>query len=135
MKRTPIVSMVALALLSVVLVSCGMQHAIADEGFEEDRMTNRPYYYNSPWAGPNTIVVERDPFTGRYYQVAPGGFYSPWGYDPWLYAPRTVIPRGGGWYNGPRLQRGSTQTPQHRAEGQRQNNAARDQILGPRKQN
>lgn len=134
MKRFSTVSMVVLALSMVVLTSCGFQHATTGDYYDAEARNNRLYQQEMLY-GPRTIVVERDPWTGQYYQVSPNTLYnSPWAYgaDPFLYRSPRVLNNGGGRvYRTPA--QGNRPVPQQREEGRRQNDAAREQILGPKK--
>lgn len=92
MKRFSFLQLVVLAALMVTVVSCGVPMGTTGD-YYEDAPTRRNVYYGDPYyGGVNTIIVERDPYTGRYYQVSPGyygsGIYS---------AP--AYPRGGRVYN------------------------------------
>jgi hypothetical protein len=76
MKRFSFLQVVVLAALLVTVASCG-----APMYSEGDPYGNAPaqanVYYGDPYyGGVNTIVVERDPYTGQYYQVSPGYYGS-----------------------------------------------------------
>jgi hypothetical protein len=76
MKRFPFLQVAVIVALMVTIVSCGMPMN-TQGGYYEEAPTARNSYY-----GNNVIVVERDPFTGQYYQVSPYGTYStPYGYS------------------------------------------------------
>lgn len=80
MKRFPFLSAALIAVLMVVAVGCTIPYDTAG-GYYEDRPDRGGYYggySNSPY-GSNVIVVERDPYTGRYYEVSPYGA-TPYGY-------------------------------------------------------
>jgi hypothetical protein len=66
-----------LGLLSVVIVmaSCATMGAAgngSDDAYRSNRMGNR-VYVDDPYHG--TVVLERDPYTGRYYDVTYGSRY------------------------------------------------------------
>jgi hypothetical protein len=61
MKRFNILSVVAAIVLMVATVSCTTMG-----GAQNDRRVDR-VYVDDPYRG--TVVLERDPFTGRYYEV------------------------------------------------------------------
>jgi len=73
MKRFPLLSVALIAVLMVVAVGCTAPLNTSG-GYYEDRV-ERGGYYGSPY-GSNVIVVERDPYTGRYYEVNPHTGYS-----------------------------------------------------------
>lgn len=84
MKRTNFVSMAFIAVLMVLVVSCTPLQEMG--GYEDAPGTSR-VYRNAPFGSQQVIVVERDPYTGQYYQVAPYGYYggsafqtNPYGY-------------------------------------------------------
>jgi len=66
---------------AVLMVSCATTQNTSDEDFDESitrRIGNR-VYVDDPYYG--TVVLERDPFTGRYYDVTMGNrgsIYSPY---------------------------------------------------------
>src|SRR5215217_5234713 len=72
MKRSFFLQMVVLATLVVTAVSCGMPIGATGDYYEEAPARGNVYYGDPYYGGVNTIIVERDPFTGRYYQVSPG---------------------------------------------------------------
>jgi hypothetical protein len=67
MKNRFFLLMAVIAVLAVSVISCTPTSQISD-------YPNGPVYNSSPY-GNNVIVVERDPYTGRYYQVNPNGTY------------------------------------------------------------
>jgi hypothetical protein len=129
MKNSRLLSMVAFAILMVVMVSCT---TIRDaSGGYEDGSSRRRVYYEDPRYG-NTIILERDPYTGQLYEVSPFG-YSP--FNNYGYGYRYNNPYNynrGRYYNG----RGSTTTKPStpRAETRRNFDDARSKVLGDKKQ-
>ena len=157
MKRFSFLQVVVLAALLVVVASCSTPMGTSGD-YYEDAPTRRNVYYADPYyGGVNTIIVERDPYTGRYYQVSPG-----------LYGNRVygapAYPYGGRRYNGgnryynnrnynnnrnsnsnrnngyyrtyPQTQRQQPpQTPAQRQQTIQQRQDAKDAILGPKKRN
>lgn len=137
MKNFNFLQVVIAGLLLVTAVSCTpTQYATYDE---DDNYTTsrRPLanriYVDDPYAG--TVILERDPWTGRYYQVAPGGFYSPyrwndryfnngWG-SPYNRNPNISRPRGG--YQQPQRPQKPAPSPDQR---QKEREEARKRILG-----
>lgn len=155
MKRFPFLQVALMASLMVVAASCGMPMGATGEYYEDAPVrrnvySGRPYYGNN-----NVVIVERDPYTGRYYEVSPyGGVYNaPYGRYPGTY--RT----NGGRYNNrsydsyPRRNSGTyernesprrenttqrrdnsvQQQPQAQQESQRRMESAKESILGARK--
>jgi hypothetical protein len=70
MKNTNFLLVAMIATLAVFAVSCMPAREL---GEYDEPVSSRPVY-NSPY-GSNVIVVERDPYTGRYYQVSPSNGY------------------------------------------------------------
>jgi hypothetical protein len=127
MKSRNLLSVVIAGLLLVTAVSCTSTRDIyqEDDGYRTSRQTPDRILVEDPYYG--TVVMERDPFTGRYYQVGTYGQTGyGYGYDRYRdsrysrnYPRRQVI-----------YQRGNetpAQTPQQR-EGSRQE--ARKKVLG-----
>src|ERR671912_2928114 len=73
--------LLAIFTAAVLMVSCATTQNTSDEDFDESttrRIGNR-VYVDDPYYG--TVVLERDPFTGRYYDVTMGNrgsIYSPY---------------------------------------------------------
>ncbi|RYY86847.1 MAG: hypothetical protein EOO15_13365 [Chitinophagaceae bacterium] len=143
MKNTFLGSVVVAALLAVGVVGCvPLQQTSGDDGYYEPdtRVSTAPsrIYVEDPYRPGYQILMERDPFSGRYYPVTRGSVYgAPGAYgssDPYYgrgaYRDPYYRPR----YNGgrgsyrqqpaPRPQ----QTEQRRQDEQRRQNAA-DDIL------
>ena len=80
MKPFNFLSMVVASFLMLAAVGCTTMRTAEDSRYEragQDRI-----YVNDPYRG--TIVLERDPYTGRYYEVNSIGYSSPYsryGYD------------------------------------------------------
>jgi hypothetical protein len=75
--------LLAIFTAAVVMASCATTQNATGEDFDESR-TRRlgdRVYVEDPYYG--TVVLERDPFTGRYYDVTYGyrGYGSP--YNTW----------------------------------------------------
>lgn len=82
MKRLTFLSAVIAMVLVVTAVSCTPAREVAgeDDYYYNDR-TQAParIYVDDPYRG--TVVLEKDPYTGRYYEVNSYGYYSsPYGY-------------------------------------------------------
>src|SRR3982750_1571314 len=72
MKRFTFLQVGLLAALLVTIVSCSTPRGTSDEYYEEAPARGNVYYADPYYGGVNTIIVQRDPYTGRYYQVNPG---------------------------------------------------------------
>jgi hypothetical protein len=127
MKSRNLLSMVIAALLLVTAVSCTSTRDIyqEDEGYRTTRYTPERILVDDPYYG--TVVMERDPYTGRYYQVGSYGSSYGYGYDRYRDSryyrntPRRQVIYQQGNDNRP------VQTPQQK-EASRQ--AARKKVLG-----
>ncbi|MCU7551457.1 hypothetical protein OCK74_20215 [Chitinophagaceae bacterium LB-8] len=79
MKYFKLLPMAVIVVLMVVMASCTtVRDASGEYG---DDPSGRRVYYENPYYG-NTIVLERDPYTGQLYQISPNGYgygYSPYG--------------------------------------------------------
>jgi hypothetical protein len=76
MKRFNLISMVAVLVLLVTAVSCSSVQGTQDDYYSQQPA--RRVYVEDPYRG--TVVLERDPYTGRYYEVNTVGTY---GADPY----------------------------------------------------
>ena len=148
MKRFPFLPAALIAILTVVAVGCTVPYETAGGGYYEDRVDHRGGYYGSPY-GSNVIVVERDPYTGRYYEVNPygnsryyrGGAYgAPHGgrviYDNRSNNSRyNNSVRNGGTYrnNDVQRQQQAQQREQQRQADVRQMESTKESILGKKK--
>ncbi|MFN2437944.1 MAG: hypothetical protein ABR503_02015 [Chitinophagaceae bacterium] len=120
MKNLNFLSIGVIALLVVVAVGCTtMREAGSYDEYNEDRSSRRVYV--DPYYGSDQIILQRDPFTGRYYQVSPYGYYP----GRSSYYGRNYSNRDS-YYRDNRNQ----QRPEQRAEGQKKINEARDIIRG-----
>ena len=126
MKSLNLLSVVIAGLLLVTAVSCTSTRDIyqEDDGYRTSRQAPDRILVDDPYYG--TIVMERDPFTGRYYQIGTYG-QSGYGYDRYRdarysrnYPRRQVIYQQG-------TETKPSQTPQQR-EASRQE--ARKKVLG-----
>ena len=73
MKRFKFLQVALIAVLVVAAVSCGTPRSVSGEYYDDYPGGN--VYYANPYGAP-PVILERDPFTGRYYQVAPYGAYA-----------------------------------------------------------
>lgn len=76
MKHTSFLQVALLAVLVVAAASCGMPMGAQGDYYEGAPARRNIYFDDSYYGNPNAVIVQRDPFTGRYYQVNPGGFYG-----------------------------------------------------------
>src|SRR6476469_5243683 len=98
MKRFFFIQVAVLALLVVSVASCGVPMATTDDYYDQAPRAN--VYYGDPYYGSvNTIIVERDPYTGRYYQVSPGYGTGVYGAPAYGYGRRQQHYGGGRYYN------------------------------------
>lgn len=95
MKRFSFLPMVVLAALLVAVASCSTPMGASGGAYEEAPVQGNVYYADPYLGGLNTIIVERDPYTGRYYQVSPG-YYGGGG----VYTPAYPYYGGRGYYGG-----------------------------------
>lgn len=157
MKRFSFLQVVVLAALLVTVASCGAPMYSEGDGYGDAPAQGNVYYGDPYYGGVNTIVVERDPYTGRYYQVSPGyygggvGVYSA-PVNPYYNrrnnnnryynnnrnynANRNYNSGNNGYYRTyPQAQRQQQpqQTPVQRQQVQQQRNEAKDAILGKKR--
>ncbi|RYY96031.1 MAG: hypothetical protein EOO11_14485 [Chitinophagaceae bacterium] len=139
---------VAGALLAAgALTSCApVQGTSADEYYERDpyatqsALAPQRIWVEDPYRPGATMLVERDPFTGRYYPVS-GSTYGVGSYRSGIYT--TPAPYGyprsrgrGGYRNGDRYGSTPPQRPAparddaKRREAEQRRQDARDQLLG-----
>jgi hypothetical protein len=149
MKRFSFLQVGLLAALMVAMASCAVPMGGTGD-YYEDAPTRRNAYYGDPYyGGVNTIIVERDPFTGRYYQVAPGPYGRVYGAPAYPYGGRNYS-RGRN-YNNRNNNAGRTngyyktypqaqprqmqpqQSPAQRQQVQQQRQDAKDAILGKKR--
>jgi hypothetical protein len=118
--------LLAIFTAAVVMASCATTQGVSDEDFdgENTRRIGNRVYVDDPYYG--TVVLERDPFTGRYYDVTYGygGLRSP--YNTWNRGYRTY-PRY--YRNNNNNGRGTIQRPAQR-EVPVNREEARKKILG-----
>ena len=123
--------LLAIFTAAVLMASCATTQNASGEDYDDldgtRRIGNR-VYVDDPYYG--TVVLERDPFTGRYYDVTYGygGYRSPYNnmYRGYRTYPRVYRNSGGSIRsNGSSIQRPTeyTNTPANRE-------AARKKILG-----
>ena len=136
MKYFKLLPMAIITVLMVVMVSCTtVRDASGDYG---DAPSRRRVYYDNPYYG-NTIILERDPYTGQLYQISPNGYgYSPYGaygYDNYPYNRNSGNYNRGGRTSGAVSTRPATPKPsnprnQNSAKNQEKFDDAKDKVLG-----
>lgn len=119
-----------LGLLTIVLVtaSCTATRGMMDDDYANDvrnRQVGDRLYIQDPYNG--TVVLQRDPVTGRYYDVTYGSRYGTGYYGAYPYGGYRTYRRSsrGGRYEGNVQQQGPSREEirQHRDE-------ARKRVLG-----
>jgi hypothetical protein len=96
--------LVGLFAVVMIMASCTTSRGIMDDYDYDDprsRQVGNRVYMQDPHYG--TIILERDPYTGRYYDVTPNSRLG-YGYG----APYGSYYRGGGVYRGGNVYRGNT---------------------------
>ena len=83
MKHLSFIRVAVLLALVVTVASCRMP-LYSTDGYYEEAPVSRDVYRGSVYGGSAPIVYERDPYTGRYYEVNPYSVYARPGryYDP-----------------------------------------------------
>jgi hypothetical protein len=128
MKSLNFLSMVIALVLVATAVSCTtLQGGYDDEYYSTERRTPNRIYVDDPYYG--TIVLEKDPYSGRYYQVSPYG-YS-YGYNNRTYRGYNNRYRDYYYRNNRSNNSGSTQqqTEQQRKDSEKREEA-RKKVLG-----
>jgi hypothetical protein len=134
MKRFSILSAVIAVILMVAAVSCTPIRETGDDYYYDRAQAPSRIYVDDPYRG--TVVLERDPYSGRYYEVGPySSYYSPYAYrsNPYYgyhgrsYANRNRI------YNRNTTTYPSTspqQKEEQRRDWEQKREEARDKVLG-----
>ena len=129
MKRFNFLSVVTAVLLLVTAVSCTTMTGTQDDYYDDDqaRVYGNRIYVEDPYRG--TIVLERDPWSGRYYEVSPYGTY----YGNRNFSRYNTYSRNNGYYN--RGNNNYQRQPQEPTEEQKKQNEerrneARKKVLG-----
>lgn len=145
MKRISFLQVVVLAVLTASAVSCGLPMGASGDYYEDAPARGNVYYGDPYYSSPNAIIVQRDPFTGRYYQVNPGRYGG-------VYA-RPAYPNNNRRYNNNRnynnrnynagRSKGSyrtnpqtqkpQQTPAQRQQAEQKREQAKESILGKKR--
>ena len=115
----------------VIMTSCATVGGATDDEYMDNSTTQRVgnrVYVQDPYYG--TVVLERDPYTGRYYDVTYGsrygtGYYGSSPYGGYNRGNNRVYSRGGGAYRG-----GTVQQSPSREEIRQNRDEARKKVLG-----
>jgi len=149
MKRISFLQVVVLAVLAVSAASCGTPMGTSGDYYEEAPVRSNVYYYDPYYGSPNTIIVERNPYTGQYYHVQPRGYGNVYGAPVYPNNRRSNRVYNNGNYNSNRnynsgrnntlrrsypQTRQPQQTPAQRQQKEQQREQAKESILG-RKRN
>lgn len=119
--------MLGAVVLAVFTVGCTTSQWAADDRddrYDRSRQTANRIYIDDPYAG--VVVLERDPYTGRYYDVTYGN--GAYGYDPY-YRGRYANPYMRGNRYPTRVTR-QQPTEEQRQERQQSREEARKRVLG-----
>ncbi len=132
MKYFKLLPLTVVVVLMVAMVGCTTIRDASGE-YGDAPVRGRRVYYENPYYG-NTIILERDPYTGQLYQLSPYG-YSPfgtYGYNHYPYGyNRGYYDRGG--YS-TRPSKPSQPRPERPAPNRQNFEDARSKVLGGKKQ-
>jgi hypothetical protein len=137
MKRFNLLSVVIAVILMVGAVSCTTLQGTDDGYYDRYPQASNRIYVDDPYRG--TVVLERDPYSGRYYETGTiGSYYPGYTYRGQTYGSgygRTY--RNRNYNNNKNYNRNNTynngnqgQTEQQRKEWQQQKKEARKKVLG-----
>jgi hypothetical protein len=139
MKRFNFLLMAIAAVLTITAVGCTTMAGTQDDYYsgQETRVYGNRVYVDDPYRG--TVVLERDPRTGRYYEVTPSynGYYGDRvyrsrSYDPYYSSPSYGRRSNGGYYRNNNS--GSTQNSQNNQrpteDDRKTRDEARKKVLG-----
>jgi hypothetical protein len=135
MKRFNFLSVAIAVVLMITAVSCTTMAGSQDDYYNgsEARTYGNRVYVDDPYRG--TVVLERDPRTGRYYEVSPfydryyGSRYGSRVYDPYYRSPYYGRRSSGSYRNNSGSN--NNQNNQRPAEDDRKTrDEARKKILG-----
>ena len=141
MKRFKFISAVVAVILMVGAVSCTTLQGTEDDYYYDryPQASNR-VYVEDPYRG--TVVLERDPYSGRYYEVGSyGGNYPAYGYRTQRYGStygrgrarvnnNRSYNRNNSYNNNNNNSGNQVQSEQQKKEFQQQKEEARKKILG-----
>lgn len=134
MKRFNFLLVAIAIVLTITAVSCTTMAGTQDDYYsgQEARVYGNRIYVDDPYRG--TIVLERDPRTGRYYEV--NSYYNDryYGtrsraYDPYYGSPYYGR-RNGGYYQRNNNNSNNSQNNQRPTDDNKKRDEARKKILG-----
>lgn len=120
--------LVGLLTVVAIMTSCAATQGTSDAYLNDPRtqQVGNRLYVEDPYRG--TIVLERDPYSGRYYDVTYGSTFGTGLYGGYPYRTYpTRVYRGGGFYRGGTIQQ---QQGPSRQEVQQNREATRKKVLG-----
>ncbi|HEY0356096.1 MAG TPA: hypothetical protein VGC29_07835 [Flavisolibacter sp.] len=127
MKRFNFLSMAIAAILMVAAVGCTTLTESQDDRYERVSGANR-IYVDDPYRG--LIVLERDPWTGRYYEVNSYNDRYYRGYDRYGYGNRNYGRRDNRYYRGGNTSQPQQPTEEQKRQHEQNKNEARKKVLG-----
>jgi hypothetical protein len=138
MKRFNFLSVAIAVVLMITAVSCTTMAGSQDEYYRgrDTRAYGDRVYVEDPYRG--TVVLERDPRTGRYYEVSPyyNGYYGSRSYgsrvyDPYYGSPYYGRRNSGGYSRNNNNSSNNNQNNQRPTENDRKTrDEARKKVLG-----
>jgi hypothetical protein len=137
MKRFNFLLAAIALVLTVTTVSCTTMAGTQDDYYDGQSVYGNRVYIDDPYRG--TIVLERDPWTGRYYEV---GGYNPYynsnrvysrGYRTYGKSYPTYRRNSGGYYNNNSTSNNNQYSNRSSEDYKKDKDDARDKILGDRK--
>ncbi len=127
-KFLPVVFILALVITAVGCTT--LRETGDDEYYERSAPVSNRIYVDDPYRG--TVVLERDPFTGRYYEVNSYGSYNGSrnrGYDP-NYGRTNNYPRDRRIYRTPQQNTEQQPTQEQIKAREKNKEEARKKVLG-----
>ena len=135
MKQLKFLSVAILGVLVVAAVGCAPVQEATDEYYGRQPV-RRDVYLVNPVYGNETIVLQRDPYTGRYYEVSTYGSRTSSIYDPYYDSRRYDTRRYSNYPRDSRYQRTPVQQPRQVEQPRKQDSPpisdVKKRILGSR---
>jgi hypothetical protein len=140
MKRSNLLLIAIALVVTIATVGCTTMAGTQDPYYDQEaRVYSNRVYVDDPYRG--TVVLEKDPRTGRYYDVTPrydsyyggsyGNVYSGRGYRNYGYGYPSRRSSGGGYYNGNTNSTNNTQRNDRSSEDYKKDrDDARNRVLG-----